>query len=203
MLLRVIACVGAVALMTAASALPGDAQARATTRDAQALKQKVAAIAAHGERAAKTPQRTTVTENELNSYLALEMGDDLPAGVGDPSVAILGTGRISGRAVVDLDAVRKASQSTSLFDPRTYLTGRLPVTAVGVLRTQNGTGKFELESTSIGGVPIPKLFLQEIVAYYSKSPTKPGGISLDDNFALPARIREIQVEQPGHAIIVQ
>jgi hypothetical protein len=51
-------------------------------------------------------------------------------------------------------------------------------------------------------VPVPKLLLQEIVAYYSKSPSKPGGISLDDQFVLPARIREIQVER-GQAIIVQ
>ena len=54
----------------------------------------------------------------------------------------------------------------------------------------------------MGGVPIPKLFLQEIVSYYSRSAEKPAGISLDDPFPLPARIREIQVER-GQAIIVQ
>ena len=58
------------------------------------------------------------------------------------------------------------------------------------------------QSATVGVVPVPKLLLQEIVAYYSKSPSKPGGISLDDQFVLPARIREIQVER-GQAIIVQ
>jgi hypothetical protein len=179
------------------------AQVRATKRDAQTMKQKVAAIAAHGERPTKQGQRTTVTENEVNSYLTYELGDDLPAGVVQPSVSALGTGRVSGRAVVDLDAVRKAGGNTGgLFDLRSYLTGQVPVTATGVLRTSNGHARLELQSASVAGVPVPKLLLQEIVAYYSKSPSKPGGISLDDEFELPARIREIQVER-GQAIVVQ
>ena len=179
------------------------AQVRATKRDAQTMKQKVAAIAAHGERPTKQGQRTTVTENEVNSYLTYELGDDLPTGVVQPSVSALGTGRVSGRAVVDLDAVRKAGGNTGgLFDLRSYLTGHVPVTATGVLRTGNGHARLELQSASVAGVPVPKLLLQEIVAYYSKSPSKPGGISLDDEFELPARIREIQVER-GQAIVVQ
>ena len=109
---------------------------------------------------------------------------------------------LSGRAVVDLDAVRKAKNPTSLLDPMNYLMGRVPVTATGVLKTSNGVGHFALESASVGGVPIPKLILQEIVTYYSRTADNPSGVSLDDPFALPARIREIQVER-GQAIIVQ
>jgi hypothetical protein len=195
----VIAAVATIGLMLGASTL---AQERASKRDALAMKQKVEAIAAHGEQPTKQGRRTTVTENEVNAYLMYELGDDLPTGVGQPSVSALGDGRVSGRAVVDLDAVRKANNSTSLFDLRSYLTGQLPVTAIGVLRTSNGVGRFELQSATVGVLPVPKLLLQEIVAYYSKSPSKPGGISLDEQFVLPARIREIQVER-GQAIIVQ
>jgi hypothetical protein len=199
MFLRAIALVGILGLL---SAVTGDAQVRTTARDAQTMKQKVASIAAHGESASKQPLRTSVSENEVNSFIAFELGDALPDGVVDPSLTMLGTGRVSGRATVDLDAVRKASGITSPLDPRSYMSGRLPVLATGVLRATNGVGRLELQSASVGGVPIPKLFLQEIVSYYSKSPERPGGISLDDDFPLPARIREIQVE-PGHAIIVQ
>ena len=120
----------------------------------------------------------------------------------DPYVAILGSGRVSGRAVVDLDAVRKQKNPTSLLDPMNYLMGKLPVTATGVLKTSNGVGRFELESAAISRVPVPKILLQEIVSYYSRTPENPAGISLDDPFALPARIREIQVQR-GQAIIVQ
>jgi hypothetical protein len=178
------------------------ADVRASRRDATLMKQKVATITEHGGRSTGQARRTTVTENEVNSYLVYEAGEQLPTGVVDPSVTILGTGRLSGRAVVDLDAVRKQKNPTSLLDPMNYLMGRLPVTAVGVLTTGNGVGRFRLESASVSSLPIPKLLLQEIVSYYSRTPDNPSGISLDDPFALPARIREIQVER-GQAIIVQ
>ena len=83
-----------------------------------------------------------------------------------------------------------------------YLFGRLPVTATGTLKTANGVGRFELESASAGSIPIPKMLLQEIISYYSRTRENPAGLSLDEPFALPARIREIQVER-GQAIIVQ
>ena len=178
------------------------ADERASKQGAEQLKQKVATITAHAERPTKEGRRTTVTEGEVNSYLAYDAKPQLPVGVVDPAVTILGTGRLAGRAVVDLDAVRHARASQSWFDPTNYLTGRLPVNATGRLKTADGIGHFELESASVGGVPIPKMFLQEIVSYYTRSPEKPSGIGLDDPFALPARIREIQVER-GQAIIVQ
>jgi hypothetical protein len=178
------------------------ADTRASKRDAELLRQKVATINAHAERPNRQGRRTTITENEVNSYLVYEAHQQLPAGVVEPSVTILGTGRLSGRAVVDLDAVRKAKASASILDPTNYLTGRLPVTATGTLTTNNGMGRFQLESATVGGVPVPKILLQEIVSYYSRSADKPAGIGLDDPFALPARIREIQVER-GQAIIVQ
>lgn len=176
--------------------------AAVSKRDADALRQKVATISSHAESGAKTGRRTTITENEVNGYLAYDSKEQLPAGVVEPSVTIIGSGRLSGRAVVDLDAVRRSKASTSILDPVNYLTGRLPVTATGTLTTQNGIGRFQLESAAVGGVPIPKILLQEIVSYYSKTAAKPAGIGLDDPFALPARIREIQVER-GQAIIVQ
>jgi hypothetical protein len=189
------------AALVALAATPR-ADVRATKRDAQLLKQKVATIQSHADRASKVPRRTTVTESEVNSYLVFEAKEQLPAGVVEPWVTILGTGRLSGRAVVDLDAVRRQKNPTSLLDPMNYLTGRLPVTATGVLTTSNGVGHFQLESANVSSVPIPKLLLQEIVSYYSRTPEKPSGISLDDPFALPSRIREIQVQR-GQAIIVQ
>ena len=179
-----------------------DADVRASQRDATSLKQKIAAITAAGEKPAAPPRRTTVTEGEVNSYIAYEARDQVPTGVVDPYITILGDGRVAGRATVDLDAVRKQKNPTSLLDPMNYLMGRLQVTASGVLRTTNGVGRFELQSTSVGGVPVPKLILQEIVSYYSRTPQNPAGINIDDPFALPARIREIQVDR-GQAIIVQ
>ena len=178
------------------------ADVRASKRDAALLKQKVATINDRAAKPSSVARRITVTENEVNSYLVYEARDQIPVGVVEPSITVIGPGRLSARAVVDLDAVRKQKAPTSLLDPMNYLMGRLAVTAVGTLKTANGVGRIELESSSVGSVPIPKILLQEIVTYYSRSAEKPGGISLDDPFPLPARIREIQVER-GQAIIVQ
>jgi len=175
---------------------------RQARRDAELMKQKVAAINQFAERPGKQPRRTVVTESEVNAYLTYEAREQLPVGVVDPAVTILGTGRLSGRATVDLDAVRTQRKATGLLDPMTYLTGRLPIAASGVLTTQDGVGRFELESAELSGVPIPKMLLQEILSYYSRTPEKPGGIALDDPFALPARIREIHVQR-GQAVVVQ
>ena len=184
------------------SAVAAGADVRATKRDAATLKQKVAGITTFADRPTRAGRRTIVTEAEVNSYLVYDAKEQIPVGVVQPAINVIGPGRLSGRAIVDLDAVRKQKAPTSLLDPMNYLMGRLAVTAVGKLKTANGVGRFELESSSVGSIPIPKILLQEIISYYSRSPEKPGGIGLDDPFALPARIREIQVER-GQAIIVQ
>jgi len=178
------------------------ADVRTSRQDANLLKQKVATINAHAEKASRQSRRTTVTESEVNSYLVYEAGQQLPTGVVEPAISILGDGRVSARAVVDLDDVRKEKNPTSLLDPMNYLMGKVPVSAVGVLKTGNGVGHIELESAAISRLPVPKFLLQEIVSYYSRTASNPAGINLDDPFALPARIRAIQVER-GHAIIVQ
>jgi hypothetical protein len=171
-------------------------------RDADQMRQKVAAILQASDLPRRAPLRTTVTEPEVNAYLAFDARNELPAGVVEPAVTILGTGRVAGRAIVDLDEVRKQKKPTSMFDPVSYLTGRVPVQATGVLTTSNGVGRFQLESATVGGVPVPKMVLQEIVSHYSRTAQNPSGINLDDPFPLPSRIREIQVER-GHAIVVQ
>ena len=178
------------------------AQAPASKRDAESFTKKVAAMSDFGQHPSKQLHRTTITERELNAYFVYDAGAGLPAGVASPFVSILGDGRLSGRATVDLDAVRKASNATSVFDPRTYLRGQLPLTVTGVLTTANGSGRFALESAALAGVTIPKLVLQEILGFYSRTSEHPQGISLDDPFELTAHIREIQVGR-GQAIIVQ
>ena len=192
----------AVAAIAALLALVVRAQDRPTRREADLMRQKVTAISKFAGEPRRAPHRTAISETEVNAYLTFDAVQDLPAGVVDPSMTMLGTGRVAGRAVVDLDAVQKPKIRRACSISMSYLTGRVPLTATGVLRTSNGVGQFALESATVGGLPIPKTVLQEIVSYYSRTPQNPSGISLDDSFALPARIREIQVER-GQAIVLQ
>lgn len=145
---------------------------------------------------------TPVTQREVNSYLRYDLKPQVPVGIDEPVITIVGQGRLLGEAIVDLDAVSRANPPKGMFDPMRLLTGRLPVRVQGVLTTSRGTGKFDLESAHIAGLPVPKSVLQTLVGYYSKSADHPQGVSLDDPFELPAAIREIRVE-PGQAIVVQ
>ena len=135
------------ALLTAADVV--------TRRDAARLQAKLDRIkTGRGDRRAAI--RTTVSEVELNSYLRFELDDRLPAGISEPWVSIVGDGRISGRATVDLGLVGETRKSSGALDPFNYLTGRLPLLATGLLQTKNGVGNFVLESASVSGVPVPK-----------------------------------------------
>jgi hypothetical protein len=180
----------------------GVAAANVSREQAAAFQKKLTQIVQHADARSDRPRETPVTEAEVNSYLHFSAGDQLPVGVTEPSIGIQAEGRLTGRAVVDLDQVRRKKGSGGWLDPMSYLTGRLPLTAAGVLQTHEGRGKFTLESAAISGVPIPKPFLQEIVSYYTRTPDTPNGINIDDPFDLPAEIQKIQVE-PGRATIIQ
>jgi hypothetical protein len=193
----------AAALCCAFTVATSGAQARLTKEDADRFQTKVTRIEQFAAKPArpKAGQTIQVTDSEVNSYLKFLAGRQVPVGVVEPTINGLGGGRMFGRAVVDLDVVR-TQKKRGWTDPLAYLTGRLPVTASGVLTTQNGVGRFELQAAAISGVTIPKGVLQELLSFYSRTPEKPSGINMDDPFALPSRIREIRVGQ-GAATIVQ
>jgi hypothetical protein len=172
-------------------------------QDAVRFQGKLAAIQAHALTPAKAKKaRTTqVTDSEVNAYLKFLAGSQVPVGIVDPSLRAAGDGLVTGRATVDLDAVR-TQKKRAWTDPLAYLTGRLPVTAAGTLTTRDGVGKFDLKSAEISGVTIPKSLLQELLSYYSRTPEAPAGIDMDDPFQLPSAIREIRIGQ-GSATIVQ
>jgi len=172
-------------------------------QDATKFQSKLAAIQKNGETPGKASaaRNTQVTDNEVNSYLKFLAGSQVPVGIVDPTLHAVGNGRVTGRAMVDLDAVR-TQKKRAWTDPLGYLTGRLPVTAAGTLTTKDGMGKFELESAEVSGVTVPKSLLQELLSFYSKTPQTPSGINMDDPFELPSAIREIKVGQ-GTATIVQ
>jgi hypothetical protein len=194
----VCAAAACVALMSVGLARSDDL----ARRDAARFLEKVEFITGNGQLESPVRLRTPVSEREVNAYLKFEAGDQIPVGVRDPRIAILGDGRLAGQAIVDLDAVRRARGSGRWLDPVSYLSGQLTVAANGRLETRAGVGRFHLGSATLAGVSIPKGLLQELVSYYTRSAHHPRGIALDDPFTLPAEIREIKVGK-GEAIVVQ
>ena len=175
------------------------AQAANTSRaQADSFAKKVAIINQHAELSPAPPRRTTLTEAELNSWFAYRAQPLLPAGVKEPKVVAVGNGKLLGTVVVDLEDVGRSRSSEALK----YLGGRVPITLSGVLRTKGGRGQFELQSAQLSGIPLPKFLLQEIVSHYTRADDRPNGIRLDDPFALPANIKQIDVGQ-GQAVVIQ
>ena len=187
--------------VTLASAQAGDV----SRQQADSFAKKVAIINQRGSAPPPIPassRRTVVSESEVNSWFAYRAQDLVPKGVTDPKVTIIGNGRVMGLATVDLDAVSKQHASGGTFDLWNLLGGRVPVVVTGVLETKDGQGRFDLQSATLGSVPVPKALLQELVSYYSRSAQHPDGVRIDTPFELPARIQQIEVGQ-GQAVVVQ
>jgi len=181
--------------LLAALAIAGSTAADVLTPQlADAFEKKIVLVQKIADQDAGKPRATAFSQAETNSYLKYKAGDLLPTGLMQPELTIIGEGRVSGKAVVDLDVVRQKQSSGGWFDPTSYLTGKLPVTASGKIVTWDGKGRFELERAEVSGLPIPKSFLGQMVNFFTRTADNPKGSSIDDVFELPADIRRIDVE---------
>ena len=165
-----------------------------TPQLADAFEKKIVLVQKIADQDSGKPRATAFSQAETNSYLKYKAGDLLPTGLMQPELTIIGEGRVSGKAVVDLDVVRQKQSSGGWFDPTSYLTGKLPVTASGKIVTWDGKGRFELERAEVSGLPIPKSFLGQMVNFFTRTADNPKGSSIDDIFELPAEIRRIDVD---------
>lgn len=179
------------------------AAAPLTSQLADAFEKKIVLVQTNASTNAKAPAPTLFTEDETNSYLKFKAAPLLPTGLTEPVITLHGQGRVTGRAIVDLDVVRKQQSTGGWFDPTSYLTGKLPVSAVGRIVTADGKGRFELERADISGVPVPKSLLAQMVNYFTRTADNPAGSSIDDTFELPADIKRIDVATAGRFTIVQ
>lgn len=181
-------------LLFAAVTLTGSAQSGGLTPQlADAFERKIVLVQKQAEQQASKDRATSFTQAETNSYLKFKAGDLLPTGLTQPELTMIGNGKVAGQAVVDLDVVRQKSSSGGWFDPTSYLTGKLPVTASGRVVTWDGKGKFELETATINGIPLPKSLLAQMVNFFTRTADNPRGSSIDDTFELPANIQRIDV----------
>ncbi|MBM3806614.1 MAG: hypothetical protein FJW22_00295 [Acidimicrobiia bacterium] len=182
--------------LLAAIALAGSLASDVLTPQlADAFERKIVLVQAQaGEKAARD-RAVTFSQAETNSYLKFNAGSLLPTGLTQPEVTLLGKGRVSAKAIVDLDVVRQKQSSGAWLDPTSYLTGKLEVSATGHVVTWDGKGKVELETAYLSGLPIPRSFLNQMVNFFTRTADNPKGSTVDDTFELPASIRRIDVEQ--------
>ena len=166
-----------------------------TRQHGDAFAKKVVVVQNHANEGGNKPLATSFTQVETNSYLKYNATELLPTGLTQPEITMHGQNRVSAKAIVDLDIVRKKQSSGGWFDPTSYLTGKLLVTAAGRVITGDGKGRVELESAEVSGVPIPKTFLNQMVNFFTRTEDNPRGSTVDDVFELPAKIKRIDSEQ--------
>jgi hypothetical protein len=171
-------------------------------QQADVFARKVVEIHDHGAQAKRRARRTTISETELNSWFTYRGQPLFPEGLTQPRITIIGNGKLLGSATIDLDAIGKRRSTGGGFDPWSLLGGKLPLSLSGVLHTKDGQGRFELQSADVSGVPIPKTLLQQLLSHYTISEDRPQGYRLEDPFALPSNIRQIEIGQ-GQAVVVQ
>ena len=176
----------------------------ASRADSAAMASKIARIqetAAHPRPPKAEPVRTAFTDREMNAYLQVEGPSFFPQGIAGPHISTGEGGRVTARAMIDLDAVR-LSQQRGLLDPLAFVRGSVEVIATGFIVASNGSGTASFESATVAGIPVPKRVAEELLRFYTRTPQRPQGFSLDDMFDLPAQIRSVNVTA-GRVTITQ
>lgn len=189
-------------LLLVAVCAANSAAAQLSRQEGAGLQEKIDAIAKNGASTPPKPMKTIIEESEANSYLVFNLQDKIPKGLTNPQIHMLENGQLAGRVLVDIDEFKRNRQSNGVMDPLNYLSGQVPVTARGTLRTSVGKGHFQLASAELMGFPLPKPFLQELVSFFSRTRDHPGGFDIDAPFNLPAKIREAVINR-GQTALVQ
>jgi len=176
-----------------------------TREDADRMTRKIEKIALNARVPDSDSRLTQIQEKEVNAYLEFYSSEKLPRGISDPVIRMLGGGRFSGQAVVDLDETPKPTGSNNereSFNPMNYLSGQVPVSATGIFRSKDGAAQLELESAEIAGLPVPIVIIEQLVGLYSRTPENPEGFNLNDPISMPLRIVEIRIGE-GEVVVVQ
>ena len=183
-------------------AAPGGGALTRSREEGDRLKQKLDALVQNASAEPVQPRRTPASESEVNSYLSFYLKNKIPRGLADPEINILGNGWLAGRVMVDIDEFKRGRGTQGFMDPLSYISGQVPVTARGVLRTRDGRGQFQLASAELLGVALPKQIVQELVGFFTRTRENPRGFNLDAPFNLPAKIRSVEINK-GEAAAVQ
>lgn len=161
---------------------------------ADRMQEKLETVVRFGAIPRLETQSTVFEEAEVNAYLEHHLRSEIPPGVASPTLRILGDNRLSATATLDLDAMNASRPPSEGFDPFRVLKGSLLAKVSGRLVTENGSGRFELETAELGGIPLPRALVSQLVSRYD--------VNIDAPFDLPSSIREIRVD-PGQVTVLQ
>ena len=172
-------------------------QPRRPASQTEAMYQSAAASADHkfqhieenGARSTPDEQPTTLTEREINAYLASGKVA-LPTGV--KSVRFSGRpGVVEATARVDFDQIKESRPNPNPL--LSLFSGVHDVHAVAKAEGSGGRGRTEIESVDIDGTTVPRIALEYFVSKYI-TPKYPE-VGMTSTFELPNRIDTAVVGQ--------
>jgi len=198
MLLCLLACEGGLEAVALAASPAHNVQPQ--RRDP--LQEKIDRLVENGSKSPVPPRTTVFSEDEVNQIVRVQMNEAMPKGLSDPQIRLIGNDILAARAVVDLDEYKRRHQGTGSLGPLALLSGRVPVSARGVLHSRGGQGQIKLESADMNGIPLPPALVREMIAALSRSTRNPEGFDIEQPFALPARIRAVRIN-PKEAVVTQ
>jgi hypothetical protein len=166
------------------------------------VQEKIDRIVENGSKSPVPPQTILFTEDEVNQMLRVQMKESIPNGLTDPHARLIGNNSMVARVIVDLDEYQRRRQGRGGLGPLNLLSGRVPVTARGVLHTREGRGRINLEGADVNGIPLPPALVREMISALSRSARNPDGFDIEKSFLLPANIRRVTIN-PKEAVVTQ
>ncbi|MFQ5791953.1 MAG: hypothetical protein ACE5JI_15880 [Acidobacteriota bacterium] len=179
--------IGLVGLLVTAAV--GQEVPEASSAQAEGLDKKLQALVARYGEGKADEMQFEISQAEANAYLRHRMGDRLPKGIRAPWVRFE-TGAIHAGAELDVALLGELMVSSPLEQ---LFSGHVPVELRARFQGEEGVGKMDLEQFTLSGIPLPKSYVQQIAATFSKSPSRPDGIRLEEPFPLPFGIRSARV----------
>lgn len=139
-------------------------------------------LAKNSAQAKPDTKPTSITEEEINAYLAAQMVA-LPQGVHNARFSGE-KGVVTANTSVNFDEVKEGRNSSNPL--LGIFTGTHNVKVTANASGAGGRGTVHVQDVEIDGMAVPRLALEFFVDRFLKS--KYPGIGLDSTFALPARI---------------
>jgi hypothetical protein len=162
--------------------LPAQANSTAGHRLADSMQAKLDHIRQNGEQARPDRMPTTMTEEEVNDYIA---SDHIVLPQGVKKLRLEGrSGVVTAFLNVDFDEIRGGQRSANPM--LSVFSGQHDVRVEASASGNAGQGKVSVHEVTIDGFSVPRMALEFFVSKYI-SPKYPN-IGIDSEFQLPNRI---------------
>ena len=170
------------------SAYTGSQNTQNVERAAASLESKINTIKkADADKKRHERARMDISEAELESYVMVYLRKDIPIQI-ESVRAHLTPGVVAADTRLTIPA---GTTGNTLVDA--LVTGTHNLLISGKLTAAKGEGKFDLQSLSVDGIPVPNILIDALLRKYAK-PKYPD-VDLKEPFDLPWGIQSIDVGQ--------